>query len=99
MGKNYYKSVTQGLEDNLWFYSSIVRDNVLAINRWQNYVYDLYFETNISEENQLVILNSTYERYLEIKELLENTLDKFEINVFYRDYIKFKEQLISRANR
>lgn len=55
----------------------------------------MYFENNISEENQLVILNSKYERYLEIKELLESTLDKFEINVFYRDYIKFKEQLIS----
>ena len=98
-GKNYYKSVTQGLEDNLWFYNSIIKDNVLAINRWQSYIYDLYFENNVSKENQLVILNSVYERYIEIKELLDSTLDKYEINVFYRDYIKFKELLISRANK
>ena len=95
---NSYESVIQGLEDNLWFYNSIVKDNVIAIHSWQNYIYDLYMDKTIRDENRLVILTSEYKRYLEMKELLDTTLDKFEINVFYRDYIKFKKQLINRDN-
>ena len=93
------------MEGNRWFYESFVKDNALVLVGGQSFIYDMYFKYYLGSlssgnvNNQLVILNDVYERYMRLKVLMESTLDKFDVNVFYRDFIRFKEKLLEASNR
>ena len=77
----YPKTMEEYLEEYMWFYDVVVKPSPMSKFEWVEYTYTLYFaqQDGVVDEDE--------------RKEFKKILDRFEVNKFYRDYIRFKEKL------